>query len=272
MLISGCISAEGATGVSRLRKTRSSEISGVADKAGTSNVPEFTPQGIDFLRKLKRNNRREWFEARRDVYERELKSPMLALIEHLMHGMADYAPNHIRLPQKCMLRIYRDTRFSADKTPYKTHIAAWWTRNGLEKTSGGGYYLSISATALTIAAGVYMPPKEQLLAIRRYLLEHHTDFRRIIENRKLRAKMELHDTQALTRPPKGFFADHPAIEWIKWRQWGVIATLPATEALKPSLAVRIEEYFRLAAPLIDFLNQPLLRAAGEKKKPLFGLY
>ena len=223
------------------------------------------------MRKLKRNNRREWFEARRDVYERELKLPMLALIERVTHGMEEYAPDHLRAPQKIMLRIYRDTRFSADKTPYKTHVAAWWTRNGLEKTSGGGYYLHVSATELVLAAGVYMPPKEQLFAIRNFLLEHHAEFRRLIENKKLRAKMEMHDPQSLTRPPKGFPADHAATEWIKWRQWGVVATLPATEALKPKLAATIEEYFRLAAPLVDFLNEPLLRAVKPKKNAFFAL-
>jgi uncharacterized protein (TIGR02453 family) len=234
--------------------------------------PYFSPEAIDFLRKLMRNNRREWFEARRDVYERELKQPMLALIERVMHGMTKYAPDHLRPPQKCLLRIYRDTRFSADKTPYKTNVAAWWTRNGLEKTSGGGYYLHITPTDLVLAAGVYMPPKEQLYAIRRHLLEHHSEFRRLIENKKLRAKMSLHDPQSLTRPPKGFPPEHPATEWIKWRQWGVIATLPASEALNPKLPATVEHYFRLAAPLVDFLNTPLLLAAAPKKKPLFGLY
>lgn len=231
----------------------------------------FTAGALDFLRKLKRNNRREWFEARRDVYEQELKRPMLALIERLTHGMMDYAPDHIRPPQKCMLRIYRDTRFSADKTPYKTNLAAWWTRNGLEKTSGGGYYLHLSATELVIAVGVYMPPKEQMFAIRQHLLEQHAEFRRLIENKKVRTKMALHDPRTLTRPPKGFCAEDPAIEWIKWRQWGLITRLPAAVALKPSLAALVEEYFRLTAPLVDFLNEPLLRV-GKKKKPLFGLY
>ncbi|HTV06955.1 MAG TPA: DUF2461 domain-containing protein [Acidobacteriaceae bacterium] len=234
--------------------------------------PWFSKEGVDFLRKLKRNNRREWFEARRDLYERELKQPMLALIEQLLRGMMDYAPGHLRPPQKCMLRIYRDTRFSADKSPYKTNLAAWWTRNGLEKTSGGGYYLHLSPTELIIAAGVYMPPKEQLIAIRRHLLSHYAEFRRLVEGKKMRARFEIHDPNALTRPPKGFPAEHPAMEWIKWRQWGVITTLPAGEALKPKLAVMVEEHFRLAAPLVDFLNEPLLRVAGAKKKTLFGLY
>ena len=234
--------------------------------------PWFTPAAIEFLRKLKRNNRREWFEARRSIYECELKQPMLALIEHLLQGMMDYAPNHLRPPQKCMLRIYRDTRFSTDKSPYKSNLAAWWTRNGLEKTSGGGYYFHLSPTELIIAAGVYMPPKEQLFAIRSYLLAHHGEFKRLVDDKKLRAKYEIHSPNSLNRPPKGFPVDHPAAEWIKWRQWGVIATLPATDALKQNLATTVEEYFRLAAPLVDFLNEPLLNAVRARKKPLFGLY
>lgn len=234
--------------------------------------PWFTSDAIDFLRKLKRNNRREWFEARRDTYEGELKQPMLALIERLLQGMMDYAPDHLRSPQKCMLRIYRDVRFSADKSPYKTNLAAWWTRNGLDKTSGAGYYLHISATEVVVATGVYMPPKEQIFAIRNHLLQHYAEFRRLIENKKLRAKMELHDPQSLTRPPKGFPADHPASEWIRWRQWGVIARLPVAEALKPKLPSTVEEYFRLSAPLVDFLNTPLLRSLENRKKPLFALY
>jgi uncharacterized protein (TIGR02453 family) len=233
--------------------------------------PFFTQQALDFLRQLKRNNRREWFEARRELYERELKQPMLALIEKITEGMTGYAPAHVRPPQKCMLRIYRDTRFSADKTPYKTNLAAWWALSGAEKTSAGGYYFHLTATEIIIAAGVYMPPKEQLLAIRKHLLAHHGEFKRLIESKKLRAKMTLHDPATLTRPPKGFPADHPASEWIKWRQWGVTATLPAEIALQPAFAATIGAYFKLSQPLVDFLNQPLL-ARVERRKPLFGLY
>lgn len=234
--------------------------------------PWFAPEAIDFLRKLKRNNRREWFEARRDIYERELRQPMLALIEHVLNGMTSYAPDHLRPAKKCMLRIYRDIRFSADKSPYKTQVAAWWARHGAPKTSGSGYYLHLSATELVIAAGVYMPPPDQLYAIRNHLVAHHAEFARLLRSKKLLAKFEIHDPHPLSRPPKGFAADHPAIEWIKWRQWGVIATLPATEALKPSLPALVEERFRLAAPIVDFLNQPLLRAVNAVRKPLFGLY
>lgn len=227
----------------------------------------FGPEALRFLRGLKRNNRREWFEARREVYERELKQPMLALIERLTEGMAEYAPAHMRPAGKCMFRIYRDTRFSADKSPYKTHLGAWWARSGLEKTSGGGYYMHVSAAEFVIAAGVYMPEKDQLLAIRRRLLEHHVEWKRLIEDKRLLRAFKVHDPMALTRAPKGFPEDHPAMEWIKWRQWGVTAHLPAETALKPGLAQEIEKRFRLAAPLVDFLNAPLVRP--ERPRPVW---
>src|ERR1700758_4224370 len=100
--------------------------------------PYFSQEAIKFLRGLKRNNHREWFEARRGIFERELKKPMLTVIEGVTDAMTDFAPAHVRPAQKSMMRIYRDTRFSADKSPYKSNVAAWWTRAGLEKTSGGG--------------------------------------------------------------------------------------------------------------------------------------
>jgi len=218
----------------------------------------FTEEALRFLRGLKRNNRREWFEKRREIYERTVKVPMLALVERLTQGMTGYAPAHVRPAAKCVFRIYRDTRFSADKTPYKTHLGAWWSRAGLIKTSGAGFYLHIGADEFVIAAGAYMPEKNQLLAIRRHLLAHHGDWKRLIEDRRLLRSFVVHDPMALARAPKGFPADHPATEWIKWRQWGVTAHLPAETALRPSLAADIEKRFRLAAPLVDFLNAPLV--------------
>lgn len=227
----------------------------------------FSEEALRFLRGLKRNNRREWFEARRAIYESELKAPMLTLIERLTEGMAGYAPAHMRPAGKILFRIYRDTRFSADKAPYKTHLGAWWSRSGMEKTSGGGYYMHIGATEFVIAAGVYMPAKEQLLAIRRRLLEHNAEWKRLIEDSKLLRVFAIHDPMALTRAPKGFPAEHPAMEWIKWRQWGVTAHLPAETALDPGLVQTIEKRFRLAAPLVDFLNAPLVRA--ERPRPVW---
>ena len=225
----------------------------------------FSPAALRFLRALKRNNDRDWFNARKDVYEQELKAPMLALIGSLNDALADFAPEHVRPPAKCMMRIYRDIRFSHDKRPYKTHIAAWWARAGLEKTSGAGFYFDLSGTHLTVAAGVYMPEREQLLAIRRHLLEHHAEYRaalkKIAAARRpaslAAAPMISLDPARLTRAPKGFPSDHPAADLILQRQWGVSSTLSADAALDPALAHEIAARFRLAAPLVAYLNAPL---------------
>lgn len=228
----------------------------------------FSAEALQFLRSLARNNRRDWFDPRKPVFERELKAPMLQLIEEINGELAAFAPEYIRPAQKCMFRIYRDTRFSSDKTPYKKHISAWWTRQGLEKKSGGGFYFHLSGKELLIAAGVYMPEREQLLAIRNHLLEHHEEFRRLQKDRKLQRLMGEFDGLRLTRPPKGFPKDHPALDLIACRQWGVSATLPAETAMQPGLRKAIVSRFRAATPLIEFLNRPLTTQAAGKPTSL----
>lgn len=226
----------------------------------------FSPEAPKFLRALKRNNDRIWFNDRKAIYERELKAPMLALIAELNERLLDFAPQHVRPPQKIAMRIYRDIRFAKDKRPYKNNVGAWWAREGLEKTSGGGYYFEINSTELTIAAGAYMPERDQLLAIRRHIVDHHEELRRILAVKKLKAVMTDLDGLRLTRAPKGFAPDHPALDLLLHRQWGVSATLPIEHALRPTLAKEIADRFRLATPLVDFLNTPL---QPKPRKPIF---
>jgi uncharacterized protein (TIGR02453 family) len=223
-------------------------------------MPYFNPAALTFLRSLARHNDREWFTPRKATFERELKAPMLALIEDINHELAGFAPEHIRPPHKAMFRIYRDTRFAADKRPYKTHVAAWWLRRGLEKTSGAGFYFHVSAKETVIAAGMYMPSPEQLLAVRRHLLEHHAELRALLNGRKLKASMNEFEGTRLTRAPRGFPADHPGMDLILCRQWGVSATLPAETALSPGLVKEIVARFKLAAPVVQFLNTPVVKA------------
>ena len=223
----------------------------------------FPPETLKFLRGLARHNDRDWFEARRDVYENALRQPMLALIDEVNRAMEDFAPEHIRPANKIMMRIFRDTRFAKDKRPYKRNIAAWWARRGMEKTSGGGFYLHIEPSQVMIAAGVYMPEREQLLAIRRYLADHHEQYR-ALHQRILKAKgmqMTAIDGAMLSRVPKGFARDHPAADLLRAQNWGARAELPAATAESPSLLREIVKRFRLAAPLVESLNAPILKPA-----------
>lgn len=240
-------------------------------KSAPAALPYFRPAALTFLRNLKRHNDRDWFQPRKAVFDAELKEPMLAILRKINEAMIDFAPSHIRPAEKCLFRIYRDTRFSSDKRPYKTHVAAWWTHSGLEKTSGAGYYFHVSGSEVIIAAGSYMPEKEQLAQIRHWLLDHHAEFRKLLQRPAIRKVFQEFEGNALTRPPKGFPAEHPGMDLIRCRQWGLAATLPVSEALKPSLAATILRHFRLAAPLVDALNAPLAAAQAPKKKVLFGL-
>jgi uncharacterized protein (TIGR02453 family) len=220
----------------------------------------FTPEAMKFLRGLARNNDREWFEARRAVYERAVKAPMLALIEEINASMIEFAPEHVRPPHKVAMRIYRDIRFSKNKQPYKTHLSAWWSRRGMEKTSGGGFYLQISPQQVMIAAGVYMPEREQLLALRRWMSAHHKSYRATIKQllKSRSAGFEISESHSLTRMPKGFASDDPADELVRAKSWGVSATLPAEAVLEPTLAREIVRRFRMTTPMIDTLNTAML--------------
>ena len=234
-------------------------------------------EGLAFLRALVRANRkdpveaREWFLANKATYEAELKQPMLGIIRHVTNAMLEFAPEHVRPAEKSFFRIYRDTRFSNDKRPYKEHVAAWWAHGALEKTSGAGFYFHISPTEVILAAGAYMPEKEQLAAIRHWLLEHHAELRAELEGKALRKHFELFEGNALTRPPKGFPAEHAGMDLIRCRQWGVSRTLPAEAALEPGLAENIVRHFRLAAPLVGLLNGPIVESLKPRKPLIFGL-
>lgn len=234
-------------------------------------LPYLHPEALTFLRNLARHNDRAWFQPRKEQFEAELKEPMLAIVRKVTEAMLDFAPQFVRPAEKCLFRIYRDTRFSNDKRPYKTHVAAWWSHQGLEKTSGAGYYFHVSPKEVIVAAGAYMPEKDQLAQIRHWLLEHHAEFRKLLQSPKMRKHFDEFEGNALTRPPKGFPSDHPGMDLIRCKQWGIAATLPAATALKKDFAATLIKYFRIAAPVVDALNTPIAAGQAPKRRVLFGL-
>ena len=229
-------------------------------------------EGLKFLRGLEKHNDREWFNERKAVYEAELKEPMLAIIRKVTDAMTGFAPNHVRPAEKSLFRIYRDTRFSNNKLPYKTHVAAWWSHMGMEKTSGAGYYFQVSPKGVVMAAGAYMPEKEQLAAIRHWLLENHVEFRKVLQRPAVRRTFSEFEGEALTRPPKGFPPAHPAMDLIKQKQWGLSTTLPAETALEANFAATLVKHFKLLAPMVDALNTPIAASLQPKKRVMFGLH
>ena len=225
----------------------------------------FTPETLRFLRGLKKNNDRAWFEERRPVYERALRGPLLALVEEINAGLDDVAPDHIRPPQKIAMRIFRDTRFSPDKRPYKTHLAAWWAPRSLAKDAGAGFYLDISPEGSFVGAGLYQPEREALLRLRRWLAEHHERYRGMLAAvldggpapASMQPSMKALDPAALTRNPKGFPPEHPAGDLLRARNWGVTAPIKPEAVLAPTLGTEVLARFRQAAPLVHLLNEAL---------------
>lgn len=244
----------------------------IANPAPASVEPYFRPEALKFLRNLARHNDRAWFQPRKEIFEAELKEPMLAIVRKITDAMLDFAPDHVRPAEKSLFRIYRDTRFSSDKRPYKTHVAAWWSHQGFGKTSGAGYYFHISPKEMIIAAGAWMPEKDQLAAIRHWLLDHHAEFRKLLKKPAVRKAFTEFEGNALTRPPKGFPCDHPALDLIQCRQWGLSATLPAETGLKKDITSVVIRHFKLAAPIVDALNTPIAAAFAPRRKVLFGLH
>src|ERR1700756_1501006 len=141
---------------------------------------------VKFFRSLKRNNRREWFQPRKHLFDQHVKEPMLELVSALNSEFAKFAPAYVSDPKKAIFRIYRDTRFSSDKTPYKTHIAASFARRGGERLAAGGFSFSVSHDQIEVAGGIYHPAPETMLLVRTHIAEHHQDLRRLLADRKVR--------------------------------------------------------------------------------------
>ena len=230
-----------------------------------SVFPGFPAEGLAFFSSLQRNNRREWFQPRKAIFEASMKQPMRELVVAVNSAMKSFAPEYVTDPDKAIYRIYRDTRFSSDKRPYKPRVAAWWSPAQFAKTSGAGFYAHIAADGVVFAAGNFMPPPDQLLAIRRHLQQNHEAFRAVLADKKRRKLMPDLETDPLKRVPKGFAADDPAADYIRDRKWGIGVTLPASIATTPALHKEIIDRMRSAAPLVDLLNAPLLASATPRK-------
>jgi uncharacterized protein (TIGR02453 family) len=218
----------------------------------------FSPEMVKFFRSLKRNNRREWFQPRKHLFDQHVKAPMLDLAGAINTELAKFAPEYVTEPKSAIFRIYRDTRFSADKTPYKTHIAASFSRRGGERLGTGGFYLSISHDAIEVAAGIWHPDRDVMLLVRNHIAETHEELRRLLANKKARKLAGELKGDALSRSPKGFDPAHPAAEFIKMKDWVLEVKLDANLATTPELHNAIVERFRAMAPLLGYLNRPLL--------------
>jgi len=233
---------------------------------GGSQQP-FTPQTLAFLRALARNNRREWFHERKERYEAVVRAPMASLIEKLAVDFRDFAPDLIATPRASMYRVYRDTRFSADKTPLKTHVAAVFPHRLLPKHEGAGLYVEVSPQHVWYGGGMYMPSTSQLHLVREHIAASHRRLRTIVESPAFRRVFGELTGERLKRVPLGFPRDHPAAELLTLRQFLAGCEKPAAFATSPGFYRSILSAFRILAPLIAFLNAPLIARPGRGSDP-----
>ena len=224
------------------------------------SFPGFSPKALAFFRQLARNNKREWFQPRKEQFEQLVRQPMLELVEQVVNDLRGFAIDHVLEPKKAVYRIYRDTRFSNDKSPYKTHIAAIFPHARLPKHAGAGYYFAISHEGLQIGGGAYGPGPNELAALREAIVRHERAFRKLIESKPLQRLLGELQGEQLSRVPRGYAADHRAADLLRRKQLYFFTAMKPEAALKPSVRRTIVERFRVMTPVIEWFNEQMLKA------------
>lgn len=224
----------------------------------------FTAKSLAFLRALKRHNDRDWFRERKSEYEQHVRAPMVEVLGKLADDFAGFAPEMVSDPRVSLYRIYRDTRFSADKSPLKTNIAAHFPTRGFAKGEGAGLYFEVSPAGIWMGGGIYMPSSPQLLLLREHIVLNQRRFERVTSTPALRKAVGEIQGERLTRVPRGFAKDHPAAEHLKLKQFLAGREYPAEFALSPRFYGELLAVFRAIAPFIRFLNEALPKTGGRR--------
>ncbi len=229
-----------------------------------TNTPCFTPRTLTFLRGLKRHNDRAWFAGHRDAYERDVRQPMVALVERLALDLRAFAPDLVASPRASLYRIYRDTRFSSNKLPFKTQVGAIFPHRDLPRHRGASLYLEIGPDGAMLVGGVYMPEPPDLHALREYLAANYSRFRTLVESPTFKRTVGPVYGDSLKRVPRGYPPDHPAAEYLKLKQFIFGKDYPAAFAVSPAFYATVVRQFERMAPAIAFLNEPLVEALARR--------
>lgn len=230
----------------------------------------FTAKMPTFFRQLEKNNKREWFTPRKEIFLEHVYNPMLELVTDLCDDLRRFAVDLVPAePKKAMYRIYRDTRFSKDKTPYKLHIAAHFQHRQLPKNRAAGLYVAVSHKEIEVAGGIYMPDPDGLRTVREAIQKEPAKLRKLVEDKKLLKAFGPLQGEAAKRVPAPFSTDDPAAEWLKMKQLYFYIGLPPGEALKPTLRKAVIDRFRIVQPFVSFFNDALLSSlkSQEDERP-----
>jgi len=208
---------------------------------------------FDFLAALKDNNNREWFQANKDWYEaskKDFESFVSSLISEINRFHPEIGPIE---PKSAVFRIYRDVRFSKDKSPYKTNMGAHVVEGG-KKSGNAGYYFHLEPGGSFLAGGAHMPPPDKLKALRKEIYNNIDEFLEIIKDRTFHQYFGDIMDEKLVNPPKGFPPDFRYVELLKHKGYTVWKHLPDDLVPGPNLLKELGKGFRIMKPFIDFIN------------------
>lgn len=215
-----------------------------------------SPEVFGFLKNLTLNNNREWFTEHKHLYT-ESQQNVILFLEDLIRQMSGFDGELAKIDaKKSLFRIYRDTRFSKDKIPYKTNFGA---SLGMGKGSRkGGYYLHLEPGKSFIAGGIYMPEAAVLKELRKEISLYAADFLAVVNNKEFKKHFpELDQEDKLKKIPQGFEKDDPMAEYLKLKNFIVVYDLKDEEILDKNAVKNLTAIFKLMKPLNDFLNTPL---------------
>jgi len=190
-----------------------------------------------------------------------LRKPMLELVEQFAIDFRSFAPELSAGP-KSVFRIYRDTRFSNDKSPYKTNVSAVFPHKTLPKHGGAGLYFEVTPDGVWVGGGLHTPDTALLQKEREHIATNLRRFRAIVESPSFKRHVDkLEGGELLQRVPRGFAPDHPAANYLRYRMFIAGHEFPASFAAKPRFYAGVLDVFRHMTPLIRFLNEPLTKGS-----------
>jgi uncharacterized protein (TIGR02453 family) len=222
----------------------------------STRVPHFTPRLFDFLRELSRNNDRAWFAANKPRYERDVRDPMLRFIADFAPHLRRISPHFVADPRPVggsMFRIYRDSRFSRDKSPYKTVASAQFRHARGKDVHAPGFYLHLEPGNVFAAVGLWRPEAEPLRLVREAIVDDPAAWRKAVGGKRFRESYEL-EGEVLKRPPRGFPPDHPLVEELKRKDFVATTSFETAETFEPDFLDRYVATARAAAPFMAFLT------------------
>lgn len=225
----------------------------MADKKRQQRL--FSAGTLQFLSELANHNERSWFEAHKTRYDHDVLVPALEFIASMAPRLAKISKHFVAAPKRTggsLMRVYRDTRFSKDKTPYKTNIGIQFRHERGRDVHAPGFYVHVEPGGCFLGAGLWHPDPRALSGIRMEILERPQDWRKARDHKRFTARFEL-GGDSLVRPPRGIPADAPQIEDLKRKDFIAACAIADRQILKRSFADDVAEHFASTAPLMRFL-------------------